>query len=57
MNLQMLLSKRAILECFAPELAELSESFDKHHPMPIEDVDPQTFQLMLGHVYDKSIHH
>jgi hypothetical protein len=55
MNLQMLLSKRAILECFAPELAELSESFDKHHPMPIEDVDPQTFQLMLGHVYGISL--
>jgi hypothetical protein len=46
---------RAFLECFAPELAELSESFDKHHPMPIEEVDPQTFKLMLGHVYGISL--
>ena len=46
---------RVILKCFAPDLAELSETYDKRNPMPIDDVEPDVFQLMLRFVYGARI--
>lgn len=46
---------RVILRCFAPDLAELCETFDRTNPMPINDVEPKIFQSMLGVVYGDSI--
>eukprot|EP00956_Cyclotella_meneghiniana_P007523 scaffold10172_cov62-Cyclotella_meneghiniana.AAC.10 len=48
-------SHKIILSCHAPELAELCETFDVTSPMPIDDVEPDIFQLMLGFIYDKAI--
>jgi hypothetical protein len=44
-----------ILKCFAPHLAELVETYDTTNPMPIEDVDPDTFKIILGVVYGASV--
>eukprot|EP00956_Cyclotella_meneghiniana_P035239 scaffold112864_cov83-Cyclotella_meneghiniana.AAC.2 len=46
---------RIIIRCFAPELAELSETFDIDNPMPIDDVEPSTFKDMLSTVYGARI--
>jgi hypothetical protein len=46
---------RIILKCHAPELAELSESFDSANPMPINDVDPGIFHFLLSMVYEKTV--
>jgi hypothetical protein len=45
----------AILECVAPELAELCESYSTTNPMPIDDVEPGIFKAMLGFVYGMDI--
>lgn len=48
-------SHRFVLRARAPELAELSETFDVNNPMPVEDVKPEVFELMIGTLYGKSI--
>ena len=40
-----------ILKVQAPELFLLSESFDKDTPMPITDVKPLVFEMMLKYIY------
>lgn len=46
---------RAILKAQAPGLYVLAEQFAKQTPMPINDVAPTTFKIMLKYVYGKSI--
>jgi hypothetical protein len=48
-------SHRIILRARAPELAELSETYDVNNPMPIDDVKPEVFELMIGTLYGKRI--
>ena len=45
-----------ILNVQAPELFELAEQFNTDNPMAIKDVDPDIFEMMLGHVYGKRIY-
>ena len=46
---------RAILKLRAPTLAALAEGCDSVTPIPIEDVDPDTFQQALRHIYTGEI--
>ena len=46
---------KLILKAQAPELLELTEQFSTDNPMVIKDVDPEIFEMMLGHVYGKRI--
>ena len=46
---------RLILKVQAPYLFELAQNFDKDKPMSINDVKPETFELMLKYVYGKTI--
>eukprot|EP00956_Cyclotella_meneghiniana_P026876 scaffold59175_cov36-Cyclotella_meneghiniana.AAC.3 len=48
-------SHKIILSCHAPELAELCETYHVNSPMPIDDVELDIFQLVLGYIYDKPI--
>ena len=48
---------KLILKVQAPELFQLAEQFDKGTPMPIEDVKPEVFEIMLKYLYGKTIHH
>ena len=50
-----LYAHRAILRACAPELFELIEEFDIENKMPINDVEPYTFGIMLEYVYGKRI--
>lgn len=44
-----------IIKVQAPDLAELTEPFKKESPIPINDVNPEVFELMLKFVYGKAI--
>lgn len=56
MNDQVILpAHRIILKCCAPQLAELAETYDTNNPMPVEDVEPDTFKAILSVVYGGSI--
>lgn len=44
-----------ILKARAPELYELATNFDTDTRMPIENVEPKIFELVLKHVYDQTI--
>lgn len=44
-----------VLKAQAPDLAELTESYDKESPLPIKDVDPKIFEIMLRFVYGQDI--
>eukprot|EP00956_Cyclotella_meneghiniana_P024634 scaffold49710_cov33-Cyclotella_meneghiniana.AAC.1 len=46
---------RLILKAQTPELFDLSEQFDVQNNMPISDVEPDTFEIMLKYVYGKNI--
>jgi speckle-type POZ protein len=46
---------KIILKARAPELFELTEQFDKETRMPINDVVPKNFELMLKYIYGKQI--
>lgn len=46
---------RLILKVQAPELLDLSEQFDMETKMPINDVEPATFEIMLRFVYGQNI--
>lgn len=46
---------KLILKAQAPEILELSESFDMSTPMVINDMEPKMFEIMLGHTYGKEI--
>jgi hypothetical protein len=46
---------KLILKVEAPELYELAIQFDKDTPMPIQNVEPKSFELMLKYVYGKTI--
>jgi hypothetical protein len=46
---------KTVLRAHAKELAELCEAFDLSNPMRINDVDHDTFQLMIGFVYGEKI--
>jgi hypothetical protein len=46
---------RTVLRAHAKELAELCESFSLSKPMQIDDVNPDTFRLMMGFVYGEMI--
>eukprot|EP00956_Cyclotella_meneghiniana_P032867 scaffold91862_cov51-Cyclotella_meneghiniana.AAC.4 len=46
---------KLILKTRVPELAELAEPYDMSNPIPIKDVDPEIFEIMLKHVYGKGI--
>ena len=52
---RMIFGHRLILKVRAPELFQLAEQFDVDTPMPINDVDPELFEMMLKHLYGKSI--
>jgi hypothetical protein len=46
---------KVILKCHASDLFELCEANDIENPMPIDDVELEVFQVMLGFVYGASI--
>ena len=46
---------RLILKVQAHELLELAEEYDVDTPMPVNDVDPKIFEIMLKHVYGMDI--
>jgi hypothetical protein len=46
---------KCILKVRSPALAELSEQFDKKTPMPINDIEPEVFEIMIKNIYGKSI--
>ena len=46
---------KQILKMQAPELLQLAEQCDMNTPMPIKDVKPEVFEMMLKHLYGKSI--
>ena len=48
---------KLILKVQALELYQLTEQFDKGTPMPIEDVKPKVFEIMLKYLYGKTIYH
>jgi hypothetical protein len=48
---------RTVLRAHAKELAELCESFSLSKPMQIDDVNPDTFELMIGFVNGSKIPH
>lgn len=52
---QIIKTHSIILRAQAKELAELRETYDVTNPMPVEDVDPAVFQLMLDTLYGKQI--
>eukprot|EP00956_Cyclotella_meneghiniana_P024124 scaffold48121_cov54-Cyclotella_meneghiniana.AAC.4 len=47
---------KAILKARVPEVAELAEPYDTTNPIPIKDVEPDIFEIMLKNVYGKDIH-
>ena len=49
-------AQKFILKAQEPELFQLSEHFDKDAPMPINDVKPAIFEIMLKYIYGKIIH-
>ena len=52
---RMFFGHKLILKVRAPELFQLAEQFDLDTPMPINDVNPELFEMMLKHLYGKSI--
>ena len=46
---------RLILKVRAPEFFQLTEQFDSKTPMPINDMKPEVFEMMLKHLYGKNI--
>jgi hypothetical protein len=44
-----------ILETRAPDLAVLCDSCDKANPLPIEDVEPEIFEIMVKFLYGEEI--
>jgi hypothetical protein len=46
---------KAILKAQTPELVELAEPYDLTSPIPIKDVKPEIFEMMLKSVYGKPI--
>eukprot|EP00956_Cyclotella_meneghiniana_P010909 scaffold15241_cov65-Cyclotella_meneghiniana.AAC.2 len=46
---------KAILKARVPELAEIVEPYDTENTIPIKDVEPEVFEVMLKHVYGKDI--
>ena len=42
---------KLILRAQAPDFLELAEQFSIDNPMIIKDVDPDIFEMMLGHLY------
>ena len=46
---------RTVLRAHVPELAELCETYELSNPMPIADVKPETFQLMMDYVYETPV--
>jgi hypothetical protein len=48
-------SHRKVLKLQAPQVEDLCEGNDIGKPMPIDDIEPETFQLMIGAVYGKNI--
>ena len=46
---------KLILGAQAPDLLELVEQFSVDNPMPIKNVEPEIFEMMLKHVYGKGI--
>jgi hypothetical protein len=47
---------KVILKVRAPDLGVLADSFDEKSPLPIKDVKPEIFEIMLKSVYGKIIH-
>ena len=47
-------ANRIVLKHYAPMLASLCETYDKSNPLPIPDVDPETFGYLLRYVYGGS---
>lgn len=48
-------AQKCILKVRVPELYELASQFNKDLPMPIQNVEPETFELMLKHAYGETI--
>jgi hypothetical protein len=46
---------KAILKAQAPDLAELCDGCDETNQMPINDVEPEIFQLMLKTLYGSKL--
>jgi hypothetical protein len=46
---------KSILKVRVAELAELSEQFDKNTRMPIKDVEPEVFEIMLKYIYGRTL--
>eukprot|EP00956_Cyclotella_meneghiniana_P026015 scaffold55476_cov22-Cyclotella_meneghiniana.AAC.1 len=46
---------KAILKARVPELAELAEPYDTKNPIPMKDVEPDIFEIMLKNVYGKDV--
>lgn len=45
-----------ILETCVPDLAIMCNEWDKSNPLPIDDVDPDLFEMMIKHEYGEPIH-
>lgn len=46
---------KSVLKVAAPEFHELAEQFDKKTRMPIQEVEPEIFKLMLKYMYGQNI--
>ncbi|KAL7544984.1 hypothetical protein ACHAWF_008358 [Thalassiosira exigua] len=46
---------RAVLQACAPGLFELCEPFDKETPVPLSNVKPRIFEVMLMYIYGMSV--
>ena len=52
---QVLYAHKWILKIQAPDLADLCDLYDETNPVPIKNVDPKLFSIMLNQLYGTDI--
>ena len=52
---QVIHAHQAVLKTGAPNFHELAKEFSLTNPFPVDDVDPEIFQLMIDYIYGERI--